>query len=395
MTAYVRQGVLVVAAAAVGGASAVALGRAGVAASSTTTTVRRVAVAQAPVNVSSTASALNAAQIYRRDAPGVVVVNATSVRRVTDPLDPFAPSQTERSQALGSGFVIDRRGHILTNAHVVAGAHTVTVGFRQGGTYKADVVGDDLIDDVAVLDVPRAPRALLDPLPLGSVRSVQVGDPVVAIGNPLGEYRSITEGIVSAKARQINSLKPGYKIYNAIQTDAAINHGNSGGPLIDRYGQVVGITNQILTGTNNPTSGNIGIGFAVPIDTARSVARQIIRSGRAVHTYLGIAGTQVTAALARVLNLPVSSGVLVGAVRPGSPAAHAGLRGGSATATIDGRTLTVGGDVIVSIDGHRIAHFSDLAEAVAGLKPGTHVTLGIVRKGTRMTLPVTLGAQSG
>ncbi len=394
MTAYVRQGVLVVAAAAVGGASAVALGRAGVGGSSTTT-IRRVAEAQAPVNVSSTAGGLNAAQIYRRDAPGVVVVNATSVRKVSDPLDPFAPSQTERSQALGSGFVIDRRGHILTNAHVVAGAHTVTVGFRQGGTYKADVVGDDLIDDVAVLDVPRAPRSLLDPLPLGSVRSVQVGDPVVAIGNPLGQYRSITEGIVSAKARQINSLKPGYKIYNAIQTDAAINHGNSGGPLIDRYGHVVGITNQILTGTNNPTSGNIGIGFAVPIDTARSVARQIVRSGRAVHTYLGIAGTQVTATLARVLNLPVSSGVLVGNVRPGSPAAHAGLHGGSATATIDGRTLTVGGDVIVSINGHRIAHFSDLAEAVAGLKPGTHVTLGIVRKGARMTVPVTLGAQSG
>jgi S1-C subfamily serine protease len=396
MTAYVRQGVLVVAAAAVGGASAVALGRAGVAdSSSRTTTVRSVIASQAPVNVSSTSTGLNAAQIYRRDAPGVVVVNATTVRKVSDPLDPFAPSQTERSLALGSGFVIDRRGHILTNAHVVAGAHTVTVGFRAGGTYKADVVGDDLIDDVAVLDVPRAPRSLLDPLALGSVRSVQVGDPVVAIGNPLGEYRSITEGIVSAKARQINSLKPGYKIYNAIQTDAAINHGNSGGPLIDRNGQVVGITNQILTGTNNPTSGNIGIGFAVPIDTARSVARQIIRSGRAVHTYLGIAGTQVTATLSRVLNLPVSNGVLVGTVRPGSPAARAGLHGGSATATIDGRTLTVGGDVIVSIDHHRIVHFSDLAEAVAGLKPGTHVTLGIIRKGRRMSIPVTLGAQSG
>ncbi|HKV66778.1 MAG TPA: trypsin-like peptidase domain-containing protein, partial [Gaiellales bacterium] len=250
-------------------------------------------------------------------------------------------------------------------------------------------------DDVAVLDAPTAPGSALDPLPLGSVRSVQVGDPVVAIGNPLGEYRSITEGIVSAKARQINSLKPGYKIYNAIQTDAAINHGNSGGPLIDRYGHVVGITNQILTGTNNPTSGNIGIGFAVPIDTARNVARQIIKSGRAVHTYLGIEGTQVTASLAHVLNLPVSTGVLVGKVRPGSPAAHAGLRGGSATATIDGRSLTVGGDVIVSIDNHKIVHFSDLAQAVAGMKPGTHVSLVIIRKGARMTVPVTLGAQSG
>jgi len=379
----------------VGGASAVALGRAGVGSASTTTTVRRVAAVHAPVNVSSTTSALNAAQIYRRDAAGVVVVNATMVRTVADPLDPFAPSQKERTRALGSGFVIDRRGHILTNAHVVAGARAVTVGFRKGGTYKADVVGVDLIDDVAVLDVPTAPDSALDPLPLGSVRSVQVGDPVVAIGNPLGEYRSITEGIVSAKARQINSLKPGYKIYNAIQTDAAINHGNSGGPLIDRYGQVVGITNQILTGTNNPTSGNIGIGFAVPIDIARNVARQILRSGRAVHTYLGIEGTQVTASLAHVLNLPVSTGVLVGKVRPGSPAAHAGLRGGSATATIDGRTLTVGGDVIVSIDSHRIVHFSDLAQAVAGMKPGAHVSLVIIRKGTRMTVPVTLGAQSG
>jgi S1-C subfamily serine protease len=394
MTAYMRQGVLVVAAAAVGGASAVALGRAGVGGSSTTTTVRRVAAAPATVNVSSTSTALNAAQIYRRDSAGVVVVNATTLHKVSAPLDPL-PGRTERSQALGSGFVIDRRGHILTNAHVVAGAQSVTVGFREGGTYKADVVGDDLIDDVAVLDVPRAPSSLLDPLSLGSIRSVQVGNPVVAIGNPLGEYRSITEGIVSAKARQINSLKPGYRIYNAIQTDAAINHGNSGGPLIDRYGQVVGITNQILTGTNNPTSGNIGIGFAVPIDTARSVARQIIRRGRAVHTYLGIAGTEVTPTLARVLNLPVSSGVLVGNVRPGSPAARAGLRGGSATATIDGRTLTVGGDVIVSIDHHRVVHFSDLAEAIAGMKPGTHVTLGIIRKAERMTVPVTLGAQSG
>ena len=395
MTAYVRQGVLVVAAAAVGGASAVALGRAGVGSASTTTTVRRVAAVQAPVNVSSTTSTLNAAQIYRRDAAGVVVVNATVVRTVADPLDPFAPSQKERTRALGSGFVIDRRGHILTNAHVVAGARAVTVGFRKGGTYKADVVGLDLIDDVAVLDVPTAPASALDPLPLGSVHSVQVGDPVVAIGNPLGEYDSITEGIVSAKARQINSLKPGYKIYNAIQTDAAINHGNSGGPLIDRYGHVVGITNQILTGTNNPTSGNIGIGFAVPIDIAHNVARQILKSGRAVHTYLGIEGTQVTASLAHVLDLPVSTGVLVGKVRPGSPAAQAGLRGGSATATIDGRTLTVGGDVIFSIDSHKIVHFSDLAQAVAGMKPGTHASLVIIRKGVRMTVPVTLGAQTG
>jgi S1-C subfamily serine protease len=224
---------------------------------------------------------------------------------------------------------------------------------------------------------------------------VRVGDPVVAIGNPLGEYRSITEGIVSAKRRQINSLKPGYKIYDALQTDAAINHGNSGGPLIDRFGSVIGITNQILTGTNNPTSGNIGIGFAVPIDAARTVAREIIATGRAVHTYLGIAGFELTPAIARVINLPVDRGVLVGLVRPGSPAAKAGLRGGSASATVDGETLTVGGDIIVSIDDHAVVKFSDLAETIAGKQPGDRVTLGIFRGGTRMRVPVTLGAQSG
>ena len=373
MMAYVRQGVMLASAAAVGGASAVALGHAAVTDHSTTT-IRRVSL-QAPVNVASTSTGLNAAEIYKRDAPGVVVVNAAT--------------------ALGSGFVIDRRGHVLTNAHVVAGARTVTVGFRKGGTYRATVVGIDRIEDVAVLDVPSAPRALLDPLPLGTTRSVQVGDPVVAIGNPLGEYRSITEGIVSAKRRQINSLKPGYKIYDAIQTDAAINHGNSGGPLIDRLGSVVGITNQILTGANNPEGGNIGIGFAVPIDAARTAARQIIANGRAVHTYLGIAGAQLTPGLARAINLPVDRGVLIGLVRPGSPAAQAGLRGGSATATIDGHALTVGGDIIVSVDGQAVVHFSDLAKTIAGLKPGNRVTLGIIRAGRHMQVPVTLGAQSG
>jgi S1-C subfamily serine protease len=379
MMAYLRQGALLATAAAVGGGTAVALGRATLTDHSTTT-IRQIAPAVGPANISSTSTGLNAAQVYRRDAPGVVVVNATL---------------TGSERALGSGFVIDRRGHILTNAHVVAGARSVTVGFREGGTYRAAVLGVDRIDDVAVLDVPTAPRALLHPLQLGTVRSVRVGDPVVAIGNPLGEYRSITEGIVSAKRRQINSLKPGYKIYNAIQTDAAINHGNSGGPLIDRFGNVIGITNEILTGTNNPTSGNIGIGFAVPIDAARTVAREIIATGQAVHTYLGIAGVELTPAIARAINLPVERGVLVGLVRPGSPAARAGVRGGSSTATVDGETLTVGGDIIVSIDGRAVVQFSTLAETIAGKQPGDRVTLGIIRGGTRMQVPVTLGAQSG
>jgi S1-C subfamily serine protease len=391
--AYLRQGVLVAAAAAVGGVSAVALGAAHFANRSATTF--RTVVTAAPQNVAATRTALDAAQIYRRDAPGVVVVNATVVHRVKNPLDPLAPAQVERERALGSGFVIDRRGRILTNAHVVVGARRVTVGFRAGGTYAAKVLGIDRIDDVAVLEAAGAPRSMLRPLPLGSVHSVAVGDPVVAIGNPLGEERSITEGIVSAKRRQINSLKPGYKIYDALQTDAAINHGNSGGPLIDRFGSVIGITNQILTGTNNPQSGNIGIGFAVPIDAARTVTREIIATGHAEHTYLGIAGAQLSPGLARAINLPVDRGVLVGVVRPGSPAARAGLQGGSSSATVDGETLTIGGDIIVSVDGRPVEHFSDLAETVAGLQPGAHVTLGIIRGGHHLQVPVTLGAQTG
>jgi S1-C subfamily serine protease len=379
MMAYLRQGALLATAAAVGGGTAVALGRATFTDHSTTT-IRQVAPDAGPTNISSTSIGLNAALVYKRDAPGVVVVNATLARH---------------ERGLGSGFVIDRHGHILTNAHVVAGARSVTVGFRKGGTYRARVIGLDRIDDVAVLNVSNAPRALLHPLQLGTVLSVRVGDPVVAIGNPLGEYRSITEGIVSAKRRQINSLKPGYKIYDAIQTDAAINHGNSGGPLIDRFGNVIGITNQILTGTNNPTTGNIGIGFAVPIDAARTAAREIIATGHAVHTYLGVAGFELTPAIAHAINLPVDRGVLVGLVRPGSPAARAGVRGGSASATVDGQTLTVGGDIIVSIDGHAVVKFSDLAETIAAKQPGDRVTLGIIRGGTRMRVPVTLGAQSG
>jgi len=375
MIAYLRQGALLATAAAVGGAGAIAIGR--TTTTSNTTTIRRLAVPTARVNVAARATGLDATRIYRRDAPGVVVVDAASPRAGTRPL--------------GSGFVIDRRGHILTNAHVVAGAARVVIGFPRGGAFAASVVGLDRIDDVAVLQVASAPPSVLHPLALGTARSLRVGDPVVAIGNPLGEYRSITAGIVSARRRHINSLEPGYTISGAIQTDAAIDHGSSGGPLIDRSGRVVGITNQVLTGTNDPPGGGVGVGFAVPIDTARTAARQIIATGRAEHTYLGIAGTELTPPLARAMHLPVERGVLVGLVRPGSPAAHAGLRGGASTATIDGRTLTVGGDIIVSIAGRSVEHLSDLAETVSSHAPGSSVTLGVIRAGTRLQLPVTLG----
>jgi putative serine protease PepD len=387
MKPSIRQALVVVAAALAGGGAAVGIGAATT--SSSVTTVQAAAPIPA-ANVSQTTSGISPAQIYQNDAPGVVLITATGEQTQSDPLDPLAPPQTGRSVAIGSGFVADAAGHIYTNAHVVQGATSVKVAFKDGASYAAKVLGTDPATDVAVLQVQGAPASALHPLPLGSVETVHVGDPVVAIGNPLNEQSTITSGIVSAKNRTIESLQQGQQIYNAIQTDAAINHGNSGGPLIDRFGRVVGITSQILTGNNDPNGGNIGIGFAIPIDKVSEIARQLIASGHAEHTYLGIEGIPVTPDLEQAINLPVGYGVLVGRVVPGSPADMAGIRGGSTTATIGGEQLTLGGDIITSIEGHKITSFATLAETIASKKAGDQVRLGIVRHGKSQTITVTL-----
>jgi S1-C subfamily serine protease len=333
--------------------------------------------------------------IYQQDAPGVVVVTASTTTRTNG----FFGPQTQRTVALGSGFVIDRVGHILTNAHVVLNADTVTVGFAgpsgTNTTFSARVLGVDRSTDIAVLQPTNLPPGSLDPLPLGTVRNVQVGDQVVAIGNPLGQERTLTSGIISAVGRTIESLAPGQQIANALQTDAAINHGNSGGPLINTRGQVIGITSQILSDGGGTQSGNIGIGFAIPIDTARTVADQIIATGHATHTYLGIRGAVLTPALARQLNLRSTHGVLVGTVVPGSPAAKAGLHGATSTATIGGYSFPVGGDVITAVDGKPIVAFTDLSDAISARKPGDTVTLTLLRAGKTLNVTATLAAHAG
>jgi putative serine protease PepD len=387
MKSSIRQAVIVVVAAVAGGGAAVAIGTATT--SSSTTTVQAAAPIPA-ANVSQTSSGISPAAIYRNDAPGVVLITATSTSSGPDPVDPFAPNQSQKSVAIGSGFVADAAGHVYTNAHVVLGSSSVQVAFSNGNSYNAKVLGADKATDVAVLQVESVPAGQLHPLPLGSLSSVHVGDPVVAIGNPLNEQSTITSGIVSQIGRTIDSLEPGQQIYQAIQTDAAINHGNSGGPLIDRFGRVIGITSQILTGNNDPTAGNIGIGFAIPIDKVSQIARQLITSGHAEHTYLGIEGTEITPDLQQAINLPVGEGVLVGHVVPGSPADMAGIRGGSTTATIAGQTLTLGGDIITSIDGHKITSFANLAGPISAKSAGDRVTLGILRDGKPMTVTVTL-----
>jgi S1-C subfamily serine protease len=288
---------------------------------SSTTEVREVAAQATPAVSQVPPKALSIGDIYQRSSGGVVQVTSTSV--VTVPADPFFgnlfPSQ-QQQRSLGSGFVIDKTGHIVTNYHVVQGAKKINVSFSNGASTKATIVGVDPSSDIAVLKVGASSRALT-PLPLGNSDEMRVGDPVVAIGNPFGLDRTVTAGIVSAIQRAITAPN-GYTIDHVIQTDAAINHGNSGGPLLNAQGQVIGITSQILSDDqNNPESGNIGIGFAIPINTAKQVGEQIINSGKAEHTYLGVEGTPLTPDIAKALNIDVSYGVLVAKVEPGSPAA--------------------------------------------------------------------------
>jgi len=327
-------------------------------------------------------------EIYKRDAPGVVQITATST--TTAPADPFGftPPTTQTEQSLGSGFVLDKAGHIVTNEHVIAGAQKIQVSFSANDQIQAAVVGSDPSTDIAVLKIDTHARALT-PLPLGNSDNVNVGDSVYAIGNPFGYTRTLTSGLVSAVQRQItapNSLP----IDNAIQTDAAINHGNSGGPLIDAVGQVIGVTSQISTG-NTGQQGNLGIGFAIPINTVRSVAAQLIKTGKVEHPFLGISVLPITAQLAKLFNLPTKSGLLVDRVDSGTSAAKAGIKAGTTSVIVSGTSYRLGGDIIVSVDGTPVATFEQLRDAIDLKKPGEKIALGLYRHGAKVTVHVTLG----
>jgi S1-C subfamily serine protease len=331
---------------------------------------------------------LTAEAIYKRDAPGVVQITATTV--TTTPADPFgfAPPTKQTEQSLGSGFVIDKAGHIVTNEHVVAGAQRVQVSFSGNDQINATVVGKDPSTDVAVLKIDTHARALT-PLALGDSDAVRVGDPVYAIGNPFGYTRTLTSGIVSALQRQItapNSLP----IDNAIQTDAAINHGNSGGPLLDVLGRVIGVTSQISTG-NTGQQGNVGIGFAVPINTVRTVAAQLIKTGKVEHPFLGISVLPITSQLAQLFNLPTRTGLLVDHVDAGTGAAKAGLRAGTTSVIVQGTSYRLGGDIIVAVDGKPVSTFEQLRDAIAQKKPGEKLSLELFRHGSKKSVSVMLG----
>jgi S1-C subfamily serine protease len=333
------------------------------------------------------ARGLSGEQIYDHDAPGVVQITATSVTRTqADPFNIF-PATPQTSESLGSGFVIDKAGHIVTNEHVIAGAQRIQVSFSGQDQIPATVVGKDPSTDLAVLKIDAHARALR-PLELGNSDGVRVGDGVYAIGNPFGFTRTLTSGIVSAIGRQI-SAPNSLPIDNAIQTDAAINHGNSGGPLIDTSGRVIGVTSQISTGTTGQ-QGNVGIGFAIPVNLVRNVAAQIIKNGKVEHPFLGIGVAELTKQVSGLFNLP-AHGLLVQKVDPGSAAAKAGIKAGGTSVVVEGQSWRIGGDVITAVDGHTVSTYSELRDAINRKKPGDTVKLDVVRHGQKSSVSVKLG----
>ena len=333
------------------------------------------------------ATGIDVADIYRRSAPGVVQITSTSQGgTTTDIFGNPVPGQSQ--QALGSGFVIDKEGHIVTNFHVIEGAEEIEVGFSDQRTVEARLIGSDPSTDLALLKVEVDAKALT-PLALADSDDVEVGDPVVAIGNPFGLARTATAGIVSAIQRELRAPNR-FTIDEVIQTDAPINSGNSGGPLIDADGRVIGVNSQIETASG--AGGNVGIGFAVPSNTVKSVVAQLLEDGQVDRAYLGVTLQEVDSEVAEILRLPAEQGVLVGAVEAGSPADKAGIEGGDTQVVVAGQSYQIGGDMIVAIDGKDVTSVDQLREAIAAHEPGDTAKVTVVHAdGERETLSVELG----
>lgn len=318
-------------------------------------------------------------RIYRQASPSVANILTKTVEYDFF----FNPVPVEGA---GSGFLIDPDGHILTNYHVVQGAQAIEVTFADHSTYKARLMGADTVNDIALIQIDARGRKL-PPLPLGDSRTLQVGQRVLAIGNPFGLQNTLTTGVVSSLGRTVQTGDNTF-IDEAIQTDAAINRGNSGGPLLNSRGEVIGINSALLSPSG---ASNVGIGFAIPINTARRVAEDLISHGRVRRATLGAEGRTLWPDLADALGLPVQRGVLVESVNPGGPAAKAGVRGGNRVVLAGLRELRIGGDVIVAINGGEVNSRSDLNLLLNRARPGDAVTVTVVRQGHKINLRVTLG----
>ncbi len=332
------------------------------------TTIVRPASEQNSAEPVAVTSGSSVAEIYKRASAAVVEITTASGQ--------------------GSGFVYDDAGHVITNHHVVDGSETVTVKFSDGSAHEGTVVGSDPYTDLAVVDVD-APASLLEPLQLADSDELEVGDGAIAIGSPFGLEQTVTTGIVSALHRQITAPTEsgGFSIDDVIQTDAAINHGNSGGPLLDFEGRVIGVNSQI----ESESGGNVGVGFAVPSNTVERIASQLISGGSVEHAYLGVGIDTITAAVAEELEL--EEGAVVTNVRSGTPAADAGLRAASGSRLVDGRPVPTGGDVITEVDGERVRDADELRRAIDAKRPGDTVELTVLRQGEETSVEVTLDAR--
>jgi S1-C subfamily serine protease len=333
------------------------------------TTVQATPVA--PSNASVQNKGLTPHQIYEKDAPGVAFVTSTVVQKTESPFL-FGETQQQGTDT-GSGILINSNGTILTNYHVIENAVKVTVSFENNKTVEAKVVGKDPSDDLAVLKI--SPEGIeMHPLKLGDSATVQVGDPVLAIGNPFDLERTLTTGVISALQREITAPN-GFKIDNVLQTDAPINPGNSGGPLLNAAGEVIGLNSQIETGGSG--DGSVGIGFAVPINTAKSQLPQLEKGGTVRGAYLGIVSLTIDGSLSG-LGLPVKEGALVQSVQSGTPAEKAGIKGGDISATINGEPVELGGDIIVGVDGKKVKSANDLGSDISAKKSGETVTIELL-----------------
>ncbi len=332
------------------------------------------------------AETANWSAIAKTAVRGVVELTVTSDVTVEVP----GGTQTETRTALGTGFEIDRAGNIVTNDHVTTGAKKITVHLPDGTAADGKLLGSDPTNDLAVVRIGVA-ASKLHPLTLGNVSTLALAAPVLAIGTPFGYAGSVSAGIVSGFEREIESPN-GYTLTDAIQTDAAVNHGNSGGPLLDVQGRVVGVNAQLA---QSGIDGNVGVAFAIPIDagTLRVIA-QLRTSGKVTHSWLGISGVTIEPQLAQAAGTKTARGVLVTGISPGSPAAKAGLLPGPQTITLDIGSYCVGGDAITAIDGKAVRSMSALQNALDAYRPGTTIHLTVVRAGGKTAkLPLTLTAQ--
>jgi S1-C subfamily serine protease len=317
-------------------------------------------------------------RIYRQASPAV----ANIVTRTVEYDFFYNPVPVEGA---GSGFLIDTDGHILTNYHVVQGAQTIEVTMGDLSHFKAKMIGADTRNDIALIQIDAHGHKLV-PLPLGDSRNLLVGQRVLAIGNPFGFQSTLTTGVVSSLGRTVQTSESTF-IDEAIQTDAAINRGNSGGPLLNSHGEVIGINSAIYA----PTGTTAGIGFAIPVNTAKRVANDLITKGRVRHATLGAEGRAIWPSLAQALNLNVQQGILIERVTPGGAAAQAGIRGGNKSVLAGLQELRIGGDILVAVDGKELTSQMELNLLLNRAWPGDTVALTIVRDGKKMTIPVKLG----